>query len=588
MLFYMTVPGLQQAISQYWGYTTFRPLQREAMDAVLAGRDSIVVLPTGGGKSLCFQAPAVVRPGVARRRLAADLADEGPGRHARRQRCAGRAVQQLAHFGARNQTSSRDSGKNRYKLLYVSPERLVGEGSDSFLSMLSSIRRQLRRGRRSALHQPMGPRLPARVSPARAAAPAPSGRRPARVHGDRDRARAPRHRDAARPRRPDRVRRLLRSSQPDLSRAPARGAEEAARRGARAPSPRSRHRVLHVAPRSGCARGVAERDRPSRAALSRRAVGRRAQPPSGRLPQRARRHHRRDGGLRDGHRSLGRAVRRARRRTAIARALPAGIGPRRPRRARGRMSADLFACRLHEMAGHARAERRAQRRQPRAAPADGAVRNRHRLPPSASVGVFRRSVREGRMRRLRLLPERARTCRGPGRARAQDSVVRRARRPALRRHACGQRAARTGERAGRRPRSRSAQHVRPAPGCVERRGARLYRAVDRRGAAAAIRRRLSGRRAHAERARAAEGSRPRARARARAGSGRRARARRAPSRASRPSRGRTSIAICSSACARCASRSHVRAACRRMSSSTTRRCARWRGCVPPRSTRCSR
>ena len=51
-------PDLQDVLHRYWGYTTFRPLQREAMDAVLAGRDSIVVLPTGGGKSLCFQAPA--------------------------------------------------------------------------------------------------------------------------------------------------------------------------------------------------------------------------------------------------------------------------------------------------------------------------------------------------------------------------------------------------------------------------------------------------------------------------------------------------------------------------------------------------
>ena len=44
---------------------TFRPLQHEAMDAVLAGRDSIVVLPSGGGMSLCFQAPALVRDGLA-------------------------------------------------------------------------------------------------------------------------------------------------------------------------------------------------------------------------------------------------------------------------------------------------------------------------------------------------------------------------------------------------------------------------------------------------------------------------------------------------------------------------------------------
>ena len=57
--------ALHEAIARYWGYTTFRPLQLEAMDAVLADRDSLVVLPTGGGKSLCFQAPALVCPGLA-------------------------------------------------------------------------------------------------------------------------------------------------------------------------------------------------------------------------------------------------------------------------------------------------------------------------------------------------------------------------------------------------------------------------------------------------------------------------------------------------------------------------------------------
>src|SRR5436190_729888 len=56
---------LQSVLERYWGYTSFRPLQREAMDAILAGRDSIVILPTGGGKSLCFQAPALVREGLA-------------------------------------------------------------------------------------------------------------------------------------------------------------------------------------------------------------------------------------------------------------------------------------------------------------------------------------------------------------------------------------------------------------------------------------------------------------------------------------------------------------------------------------------
>ena len=57
--------SLAGVLERYWGYSSFRPLQREAMEAILADRDSIVVLPTGGGKSLCFQAPALVRPGLA-------------------------------------------------------------------------------------------------------------------------------------------------------------------------------------------------------------------------------------------------------------------------------------------------------------------------------------------------------------------------------------------------------------------------------------------------------------------------------------------------------------------------------------------
>ena len=52
-------------LERYWGYTSFRPLQREAMEAVLARRDSLLVLPTGGGKSLCFQAPALATDGLA-------------------------------------------------------------------------------------------------------------------------------------------------------------------------------------------------------------------------------------------------------------------------------------------------------------------------------------------------------------------------------------------------------------------------------------------------------------------------------------------------------------------------------------------
>ena len=131
------VTALQDAIARYWGYTTFRPLQREAMDAVLAGRDSLVVLSTGGGKSLCFQAPAVVRPGLALIvspliSLMKDQVDTlvGNGVPAGLYNSSLTADEKAAVVAGLRQ--------GRYRLLYVSPERLVGEGSDDFLALMSS------------------------------------------------------------------------------------------------------------------------------------------------------------------------------------------------------------------------------------------------------------------------------------------------------------------------------------------------------------------------------------------------------------------------------------------------------------------
>src|SRR5881227_4005826 len=55
---------LLEIVAHHWGFRELRPLQEEAMRAVLDGRDSLVVLPTGGGKSLCYQAPAAYRGGT--------------------------------------------------------------------------------------------------------------------------------------------------------------------------------------------------------------------------------------------------------------------------------------------------------------------------------------------------------------------------------------------------------------------------------------------------------------------------------------------------------------------------------------------
>ncbi|MEZ6123635.1 MAG: DNA helicase RecQ [Planctomycetaceae bacterium] len=56
---------LKDALSRHWGFEEFRPLQLEAMLSVMDGRDSLAVLPTGGGKSLCYQAPAMCMDGLA-------------------------------------------------------------------------------------------------------------------------------------------------------------------------------------------------------------------------------------------------------------------------------------------------------------------------------------------------------------------------------------------------------------------------------------------------------------------------------------------------------------------------------------------
>ncbi|MCK6486821.1 MAG: RecQ family ATP-dependent DNA helicase [Planctomycetes bacterium] len=115
------------ALSHGWGYDSFRPLQGEAVAAALARRDALVVLPTGGGKSLCYQVPAACGAGVVLvvSPLIALMDDQVAGA-----REAG--VRAAALHGnldeARKREVQRELDADAIDLLYVSPERLcVGD-----------------------------------------------------------------------------------------------------------------------------------------------------------------------------------------------------------------------------------------------------------------------------------------------------------------------------------------------------------------------------------------------------------------------------------------------------------------------------
>ena len=126
---------LEDALKHFYGYEQFRPGQKEIIDAALANRDALVIMPTGGGKSLCFQLPALLKAGVmiVVSPLIALMQDQ---------------VEQLQRNGIAatflNSSLSGEEARSRQndlldgkiKLLYVAPERLLNQ---NFLPFLDEI-----------------------------------------------------------------------------------------------------------------------------------------------------------------------------------------------------------------------------------------------------------------------------------------------------------------------------------------------------------------------------------------------------------------------------------------------------------------
>lgn len=124
---------LFETLRRYWGYQSFRPLQERIIRSLVEGHDACVVMPTGGGKSLCYQLPAVISTGktvIVISPLIALMQDQ---------------TAQLAQMGipcavlnsslpASEQTRvMREASEGRFRLLYLSPERIAREDSARWL-----------------------------------------------------------------------------------------------------------------------------------------------------------------------------------------------------------------------------------------------------------------------------------------------------------------------------------------------------------------------------------------------------------------------------------------------------------------------
>ena len=126
-------PDLLTPLRRYWGYDAFRPLQESIVRSLLAGRDACVVMPTGGGKSLCYQLPAAMSPDktvIVISPLIALMEDQ---------------VAQLGQMGipaallnssispVQQSRVIEKARAGEYRLLYLSPERLAREDTNDWL-----------------------------------------------------------------------------------------------------------------------------------------------------------------------------------------------------------------------------------------------------------------------------------------------------------------------------------------------------------------------------------------------------------------------------------------------------------------------
>ncbi|WP_242919291.1 DNA helicase RecQ [Pontibacter liquoris] len=131
----MDIRAAREALKLYFGYDQFRPMQEQIIESILQRKDVVVLMPTGGGKSICYQVPAVVLPGicVVISPLIALMKDQVEALHAN----GITAAYMNSSLTADEQYAIENKClEGELKLLYVSPEKLLSSGFLSFLKRL--------------------------------------------------------------------------------------------------------------------------------------------------------------------------------------------------------------------------------------------------------------------------------------------------------------------------------------------------------------------------------------------------------------------------------------------------------------------
>ena len=118
--------NIHELLHQYWGFETFRPLQEDIINSVLEGKDTLALMPTSGGKSICYQLPALSKPGICIviSPLIALMKDQAEALQAK----GIRVLSVYSGISARESDIAFDNAAyGNYKFLFLSPERLENE-----------------------------------------------------------------------------------------------------------------------------------------------------------------------------------------------------------------------------------------------------------------------------------------------------------------------------------------------------------------------------------------------------------------------------------------------------------------------------